>query len=59
MYVTLKPDEALKLEEIFDYEFYADWNPEEKPVHPDFTDPQIEAAAAILRGDVPYPRIGP
>ena len=54
IFIPLAASERSILGDVFEREHFQDWNPALEPVHPDFRDPHIEAAARLLRGETVY-----
>lgn len=59
LFVPSSEADARNLYEIFVNMSYAEWNPDQKPVHEDFVDHQLEAALAVLRGEAYCPPLRP
>jgi len=59
VFLPLDDDERRILRDVFEREHFQDWNPAAKPVHPEFRDPHIDAAARLLRGETVYRTVAP
>ena len=53
----IREGEQRKLAAILLNDSYADWNPDQEPVHTDFVDRALAAAIAVLKGETYYPRL--
>ncbi len=57
LFVPMSREGREQLATVFDDEFYADWDPSRTPTVVGFKDVQIEAARALLAGEVFYPAL--
>jgi C-terminal processing protease CtpA/Prc len=57
--VPMAREDRARLAVVFEDEYFADWNPGRKPTVEGFSDPQVEAARALLAGEAVYPALTP
>jgi len=57
LFVPMTKQARKDLGDVFEDEFYADWNPAREPTVQDYKDVDIEAALALLSGDTFYPSL--